>query len=121
MRSTTKRTKKVENLLYKKFRGNAATQYGTAMEETAKRELTYQLHHGHPGLTVNSSGLPIALDDPWLAASPDGLVKGPGDTSHPLGCVEIKNPRSARSQTWTETSKKSTFCLDTTNTTVHFN
>ena len=92
MRSTTKRAKKVENLLYNnKFRGNAATQYGKAKEEIAKREnLTYQLHHGHPGFTVDSNGLSIALDDPWLAASPGGLVNDPSDTSHPLGLVEIK-------------------------------
>ena len=113
LRSTTKRVKKVENLLYNKFKGNVATQYGTAMEETVKREyLIYQLHHGHPSLTVNSSGLSIALDDPWLAASPNGLVNDPRDISHPLGLVEIKNPHSARSQTLTEASKKSTFYLE---------
>jgi len=111
MQSTTKRAKKVENLLYTKFRGNEATQYGTVIEETAKCEYqTCQQQHGHPGLTVDSIGLSISLDDPWLAASPDGLVNDPSDTSHPLGLVEIKkNPHSTRSQTLTEAFKKPTF------------
>ena len=113
MRSTTKRAKKVENLLYTKFRGNAATRYGAAMEETAKREYqAYQQQHGHPGLTVDSSRLWISSDDPWLAASPDGLVNDLSDASHPLGLLEIKNPHSIRSQTLTEASKKPGFCLE---------
>ncbi len=113
MRSTTKRAKKVENLLYTKFRGNAATRYGSAMEETAKQHYqTHQQEHGHPGLRVNSCGLCVSLEDPWLAASPDGLVKDPSDTSHPLGLVEIKNPYATRSQTLMEASKKSSFCLE---------
>ena len=63
---------------------------------TAKREYqTYQQQHGHPGLAVDSSGLFISLDDPWLAASPDGLVNDLSDASHPVGLVEIKNPHSA--------------------------
>ena len=113
MRPTTKRSKKVENLLYTKFRGNAATRYGASMEEVAQCEYqTYQQQHGHPGLIVDSSGLFVSLDDPWLAASPDGLVNDPSDASHPLGLVEIKNPHSARSQTLTEASKKAAFCLE---------
>ena len=80
------------------------------MEDTAKREYqTYQQQHGHPDLTVDNSGLFISLDDPWLAATPDGLVNDPSDTTHPMGLVEIKNPHSARSQTLTEASKK---CLE---------
>lgn len=38
MRSTTKRAKKVENLLYTKFKGNAATRYDMVMEETTKQD-----------------------------------------------------------------------------------
>ncbi len=33
MRSTTKRATKVENLLYKKFKGNTATCYGQILED----------------------------------------------------------------------------------------
>ena len=78
MRATTKSAKRVESLLYCKFRGNAATHYGQAMEDRAKlRYQTYQRQHGHPGLIVESCGLHISVDKPWLAASPDGLVTDP--------------------------------------------
>ena len=69
MRSTTKRSKKVESLHYTKFRGKA-THYG-AMEETAKHEYqTYQQLHGHPGLNVDNSGFLF----PWMS---HGLLQLP--------------------------------------------
>ena len=75
MRATTKRAKRVESLLYSKFRGNTATHYGQVMEDRAKlRYQTYQRQHGHPGLIVESCGLHVSVDKPWLAASPDDLV-----------------------------------------------
>ena len=53
MRSKTKRNKKVENLLYSKFKGNAATRYGSVMENRAVLEYeAYQQQHGHPNLKV---------------------------------------------------------------------
>ena len=112
MRATTKRAKRVESLLYSKFRGNTATHYGQAMEDRAKlRYQTYQRQHGHPGLIVESCGLHVSVDKPWLAASPDGLVTDSSDPTHPLGLVEIKNPFVARNLTLMEASKKSSFCL----------
>lgn len=36
MKKTTKRSRKLEEFLYSKFRGNEATSYGTNMEETAR-------------------------------------------------------------------------------------
>lgn len=90
MRHTTKRAKKVESLLYTKFRGNSATRYGTEMEETAKQEYeAFQQQHGHLGLTVEKCGLCVSLNDPWLAASPDGLVNDPC-APHPQGLIEKK-------------------------------
>ncbi len=83
MRATTKKSKRVENLLYTKFRGNVATRYGTAMKDTARQEYqTYQQQHGHPGLKINDCGLFVSLDNPWLAATPDGLVNDPSDSAH---------------------------------------
>ena len=112
MKKTTKKSKKVESLLYNKFRGNAATRYGTAMEhKTTLQYKTYQQQHGHPGLKVESCGLVISLDNPWLAATPDGLVNDPSDVNQPLGIMEMKNPYTARSQTLKEASEKSSFCL----------
>lgn len=93
MRSTTKKSKRVENLLYTRFRGNAATRYGAVMEDTAKHEYqTYQQQHGHPGLKVDNCGLFVSLNHPWLAATPDGIVNDPSDATQPLGLLEIKKP-----------------------------
>ena len=112
MRSSTRKAKRVESLLYTKFKGNAATHYGKVLEGRAKDDYqTYQQEHGHPGLKVDDCGLFVSLDSPWLAATPDGLVTDPSDAAHPLRLVEIKNPYSAQSQTLIEASKKSTFCL----------
>ena len=78
MRSTTKRSKKVEELLYSKFRGNEATCYGSTKEETTIQQyITYQHANGHSGLKVTKCGLFVSVDNPWLAASPDGLVNDP--------------------------------------------
>jgi len=75
MRTTTKKGKKVENLLYNKFKGNVATHYGHVLEERAKADYqSYQQQHGHPGLKVDCCGLFVSFDNPWLAATPDGLV-----------------------------------------------
>ena len=99
MKATTKRSKKVKELLYNTFRGNEATRYGTKMEERTKQEyLTHQRCMGHPGLTVDRAGLFVSPTNPWIAASPDGLVQDPTNPSHPQGLVEIKNPYSTRNK-----------------------
>ena len=113
MKKTTKRSTKVRNLLYTTFRGNAATRYGTAMEEIARNQyITYQRRNGHPDLEVNNCGLIISKRNNWLAATPDGLVEDPSDTSHQSGLVEIKNPYSFRDKGLHEACKASSFCLE---------
>ena len=113
MRRSTKRSKKVESLLYSRFRGNAATRYGTAMEDTARSQYqTYQRQNGHPDLHVEKCGLFVSLDNPWLAATPDGLVSDPSETTQPLGLLEIKNPFTERDQPLIEACKKPSFCLE---------
>ena len=80
MRNTTKRSKKVQEILYSTFRGNAATKYGTKIEGIAKNEYaTHQQQTGHADLEVKSCGLSVALENPWLAASPDGVVRDPNE------------------------------------------
>ena len=109
MRSTTKRSKKVEELLYRKFRGNEATCYGSTKEETTIQQyITYQHANGHSGLKVTKCGLFVSVDNPWLAASPDGLVNDP---DYGQGLLEIKNPYSAREKTLAEASTHAAFCL----------
>ena len=111
MRKTTKRRKKVQEMLYSTFRGNEATRYGMEMEEATKQEYTaYQQQNGNP-LTVHNCGPFVSLENPWLAAGPDGMVYDPSDTSQPEGLIEIKNPFSARHKTLNEACDSSTFCL----------
>ena len=112
MRKNTKRSNKVKELLYSRFKGNAATQYGQEMEESTK--LMYLDHLKQSGSiesTVKNCGLFISVSDPWLAASPDGLVHDPLNPSQPLGLVEIKAPYSVRDQSLMEASTNTTFCL----------
>ena len=113
MRKTTKRSKKVRDLLYSTFRGNEATRYGMEMEGIAQQEYaTHQQQSGHSGLVVEKCGLFVSPENPWLAASPDGVVHDPCDASQPLGLVEIKNPHSARHMTLREACDSSIFCLE---------
>ena len=91
MRATTKCSAKVEQLLYTKFRGNAATRYGQNNEdETRKAYVHYMREKGHTELHVDRCGLFISPENPWLASSPDGLVTDPADETSQLGLVEIK-------------------------------
>ena len=113
MRKTTKRSKKVHEILYSTFRGNRATTYGAKMEEVARQE--YALHQqqtGHPDLRVDKCGLCISVNTPWLAASPDGMVCDPSNPTQPLGLLEIKNPYSARELTLAEACNSRSFCLE---------
>lgn len=112
MRKTTKRSKKVETILYNTFRGNEATRYGLLKEEQSKRDyIAYQQRNGHPDIDVDKCGLFVSLANPWLAASPDGLVGDP-NSSQSLGLVEIKNPFSMRNKTLGEACTTSSFCLE---------
>ena len=111
MRKTTKRSKKVQYLLYSGFTGNTVTHYGSVKDEETRQLYTaYQKRNGHPDLTVDKCGLFVSLTNPWLAASPDGSVKDPNDTSQKMGLVEIKNPLSMRGKTLAEACTNSAFC-----------
>ena len=114
MRKTTQRSKKVEQLLYSRFRGNQATLYGTSREDTARQQyVTYQRQNGHIGLETHLSGLVISYDKPWLAASPDDRVNDPS-SAQSQGVAEYKNPFSARDLTLAEACTQcKTFCLET--------
>ena len=69
------------------------------MEETAIQKYTMkQQESGHSGLKTTQSGLVISMENPWLAASPDGMVEDP-DMAQPLGLLEVKNPYTAREST----------------------
>ena len=119
MRPGTKRAKKVEDMLYTRFSGSAATRYGVLMEEeTRKQYVTYQQQHGHPGLQTEQAGLCISCSNPWLAASPDGIVHDP-NSQPATGLLEIKNPYSARNDTIQEFATKTSSCLSIKQNTLY--
>lgn len=69
----------------REFKGNAATQWGTAMEETAKAD--FEITCGHE---VEDAPF-VQWDEDWLGASPDGYVGG-------NELIEIKCPYGLRNQ-----------------------
>ena len=92
MRVATKRSKKVEELLYSSFGGNTAMHYGILKEtETVQQYVIHQKNHRHPHLTVTKCGLILSTANAWLAASPDGLVYDSTGAKHPHGLLEVKN------------------------------
>ena len=83
------------------------------MEEKTRQEyITHQQEMGHQGLAVDSAGLFVSLENPWLAASPDGLVNDPNDGPHPSGLVEVKTPHSIRKKPLSEACTMPSFCLE---------
>lgn len=114
LQKKTKRSTKVESLFYSKFHGNKATQYGIDMEQSTRDHyVMYQRQNGHPSLEVQSTGLVISQDNPWIAASPDDRVQDPSSTSL-SGLAEYKTPYSVRAMTILEacSQPKSQFCLE---------
>lgn len=113
MRKTTRRSKKVEELLYSRFKGNRATLYGSSKEDTTRQQyITYQQQNGHFGLETQQSGLVISCDNHWLAASPDDRVNDPSSVQS-QGVAEYKNPFAAKDLTLEEACDKcKTFCLE---------
>ncbi len=88
------RSTKVQNILYSTFRGNDATRYGVANEGKTRQ------------------GRFVSIDEPWLAASPDGVIVNCKD-SNIVGLLEVKCPFSAKSKTISEVACKSaTFFLE---------
>ena len=69
----------------REFKGNAATQWGVAMEDTAKAD--FEIETGHD---VTDAPF-VQWDEDWLGASPDGYV---GENE----LIEIKCPYSLRNQ-----------------------
>ena len=62
---------------------------------------------------MSKSGLVISVSNPWLAASPDGVVSDPSETTQ--GLVEVKTPFSMKENTPEEACKTSSFCLERKN------
>ena len=61
MKKSTKRSNKVEELLYSTFRGFKATMYGILREDAAKEKYVAEQQANHPGLNTKPSGLVVSL------------------------------------------------------------
>nr|XP_055075234.1 uncharacterized protein LOC129454684 [Misgurnus anguillicaudatus] len=68
IRSTTAPDKFLSEHLHPSFRGNAATRKGAEGEELAR---DYLETLGH---SIETKGLVVCEKEPWLAASPDGVI-----------------------------------------------
>ena len=89
MRSTTKVSSTVKQLLYTKFTGNTATRWGILQEGSTNEQYLKSKQKASPDISATSTGLVISIDHPWLAASLNGLMYDP--TEDPLyGVVEFK-------------------------------
>lgn len=87
--------KLLKELLWSEFKGNAATEYGTEMEQVAnklyeefKRKQRAALKMSTNGFRVEYPGLMLSIEHPFLATSPDGIVYEDGHR----GLLEIKAP-----------------------------
>ena len=103
----------VTKLLYSKFRGNRATDWGLLQEDVSRLEYLKlkQIDSPAAGYSVTKSGLVISLEHPWLAASPDGLVYDPS-FDPPQGLVELKSPYATKDKTVEEVAAgNKSFCL----------
>lgn len=86
MRPTTSCATTVKNILFPTF-PTTAMKYGHDMEEMAKQDLSEKLKK-----EIKPCGLFIDCNNPYLGASPDGLLDEDG-------LVEIKCPLSAENLT----------------------
>jgi hypothetical protein len=109
MKKDTKRSNRVKELLYSKFHGNSATNYGLEMEESCRMACADYLKQstGSVEVAMSNCGMFISVNEPWIAASPDGKIKV-GDT---VGLVENKNPHAVKDQTIMEACDIKLFCL----------
>lgn len=100
LRESTSRDNIVNEILFGTFIENAATRYGIEHEMIAIEQLENKINK-----IIVPSGLMVDLNQPFLAASPDGLI---GSDS----LVEIKCPASAKDMTPEEgiSSKKIKSC-----------
>ena len=109
MKKSIKRSNKVKELLYSTFRGNRATMYRILREDAAKEKYVAEQQANHPGLNTKPSGLVVSLENPWLAASPDGTVLDPNTG---MGLVEYKNPFTHKDYAIGEACSNRGFCLE---------
>ena len=102
-------------ILYSKLWKTKVMRYGLLHESEARNDYHQKKLINTPLLSVTTTGLYIDTSNCWLAASPDGLVTDPSESTHPNGLLEIKCPLLAESVSLidlcTKKEHKSSFCL----------
>ena len=98
-RSQLRETRLIQKKLSGGFRGNRATKWGKEHETVAFEQYAEVQATAEAGFTVTLSGLIVSTEQPWLAASPDGIASS---VSQGKGVVEIKCPFSCCSMTLEE-------------------
>lgn len=92
----------IEDMLFGKFKGNSATRWGNDKEALARnlyvlrKRIALSQERNESSATIDfhvrESGLHVWDQQPWLAASPDGIVHENGQ----VGLLEIKCPFSLK-------------------------
>ena len=93
---------------------SAALNWGKMQEPVAKKQYIawHRLHHKHIGVSCEDTGLWISTECPYVAASPDGIVKC---KQCGTGLLEIKNPYTHRLVDIKSLSTKNSSCLSMEN------
>ena len=106
----------VRNLLYSKFSGNRHTKNGLLQERSTIEEYKLKKAEESENVIVESSGLIIDKEHPYLAASPDGIVTS---STGEKGLIEIKNLVHSKPINLYQAAKSSSFCLINKNGVLH--
>ena len=94
--------KLVETILYKPPPGTVpALEWGRSHEDIARQwYMNHKTTQFGSSYKVSKTGIHISTVDPWLAASPDGVVEDPTQAEgRRNGILEIKCPYSGRTMT----------------------
>ena len=83
----------VKEMLWRQFKGNAYTEYGTRNEPNAEASYqTFVKKKWHPDAAFSNPGLVISKQYPFLGASPDGIGRITVDGQTVLYGIEYKCP-----------------------------
>lgn len=86
---------------------SVACEYGQQHEADALR--IYSMKITHPLFELQWSGLVLDTENPFIGASPDGIISC---SCCGKGLVEVKCPFSCRDKSFSEAVKEKTFCLE---------
>ena len=86
-----------------------ACEYGQQHEADALRIFTDNMKISYPLFELQKSGLVLDTENPFIGASPDGIISY---SCCGKGVVEVKCPFSCRDKSFSEAVKEKIFCLE---------